>query len=170
MLETFSCCRYTQSPWRYTTLHNKGKSSKVISWNTFGEGLGKSRKPPSYKASPRKKIRLDLNVSSNQKDNICDFSVQTGQEEVSQRKHEKQWNRLMLRLHLHLYLLSDLEKEKEILKEELFNLKTKLQEMEHENEKLENSNFCGYALSSDKICRHYAGFPSVKILESFSIF
>ena len=68
----------------------KGSRPKLYSWNTFGEGLGKSRKPPSYKASPRKKIRLDLNVSSNQKDNICDFSVQTGQEEVSQRKHEKQ--------------------------------------------------------------------------------
>ena len=35
----------------------------------------------------------------------------------------------------------DLEKEKKRLKEELFNLKTKLQEMEQENEKLKNDNF-----------------------------
>ena len=58
-----------------------------------------------------------------------------------------------------------LQKEKERLKEELFNLKTKLQEMEQEHEKLKNSNFCGYVLSSDKICNHYTGFPSVEILE-----
>ena len=62
----------------------KGSRPKLYSWNTFGEGLGKSRKPPSYRTSPRKTIRLDLNVSSNKNDNICDFSVQTGQEEVSQ--------------------------------------------------------------------------------------
>ena len=33
-------------------------------------------------------MRLDLDVSSNQKDNICDFSVQAGQEEVSQSCNE----------------------------------------------------------------------------------
>ena len=38
--------------------------------------------------------------------------------------------------------------------------------MEQENEKLKNDNFCGYVLFSDKICNHYTGFPSVKILEA----
>ena len=38
--------------------------------------------------------------------------------------------------------------------------------MEQEREKLKNSNFCGYVLPSDKICDHYIGFPSVKILET----
>ena len=35
----------------------------------------------------------------------------------------------------------------------------------NENEKLKNDNFCDYVLSSDKICNHYTGFPSVEILE-----
>ena len=38
--------------------------------------------------------------------------------------------------------------------------------MEQENKKLKNDNFCDYVLSSDKICNHYTGFPSVKILEA----
>ena len=66
----------------------KGSRLKLHSWDTFGEGLGKTRKLPSYRTSPRKKIRLNLDVGSNQKDNICDFSVQAGQEEVSQNCNE----------------------------------------------------------------------------------
>ena len=58
-----------------------------------------------------------------------------------------------------------MEKEKERLKEELFNLKTKLQEMKQGNEKLKNENFCDSVLSSCKISNQYTGFPSVKILE-----
>ena len=61
----------------------KGSRPKLHSWDTFGEGLSKSRKPPSYRTSPRKKMRLDLDVSSNQKGNICDFFVPARQEEVS---------------------------------------------------------------------------------------
>ena len=38
--------------------------------------------------------------------------------------------------------------------------------MEKENEKLKNNNFCDYLLSTDKICNHYTGFPSVKISEA----
>ena len=38
--------------------------------------------------------------------------------------------------------------------------------MEQENKKLKNDNLCDYVLSSDKICNHYTGFPSVKILEA----
>ena len=60
----------------------KGSHPKLQLWNTFGQRLGKSRKPPSYRTSPRKKMCLDLDVSSNQEDNICDFSAQAGQEEV----------------------------------------------------------------------------------------
>ena len=54
------------------TRHSLKKRShpKLHSWNTFGEGLGKSRKPTSYRTSPKKKIPLDLDVSSNQKDNL----------------------------------------------------------------------------------------------------
>ena len=66
---------------RYSLL--KGSRPKLHSWNTFGKGLGESRKLPSYRTSPRKKMCLDLDVSSNQEENICDFSVQAGQEEVS---------------------------------------------------------------------------------------
>ena len=62
----------------HDTVYKKGSRPKLLSWNTFGEGLGKSRKTPSYRTSPRKKIRLDLDVSSNQKDSINDFSIQTG--------------------------------------------------------------------------------------------
>ena len=64
------------------------------------------------------------------------------------------------------FVPDDSEKEKERLKEELFNLKTKLQEMERENEKLKNGNFSDYVLSFDKICNYYKGFPSVTILEA----
>ena len=64
------------------------------------------------------------------------------------------------------FVSGDLGKEKERLNKELFNLKTKLQEMEQENEKLKNDNSCDYVLSSDKICNHYTGFPGVKILEA----
>ena len=81
-------------------------------------------------------MRLDLDVSSNQKDNICDFSVQAGQEEVSESCNENKVDFLTE------FVPDDLEKEKERLKEELFNLKTKLQEMEQKNEKLKNENFC----------------------------
>ena len=56
----------------------KGSCPKLHLWDTFGEGLGKRRKPPSYRTSARKKMHLDLEVSSNQEDNICDFSVQAG--------------------------------------------------------------------------------------------
>ena len=148
----------------------KGSRPKLHSWNTFGEGLGKSRKPPSYRTSPRKKMRLDLDVISNQEDNICDFSVQTGQEKVSQSCNENTVDSLNPNTSAvpttFAFVPDDSEKEKERLKEELFNLKTKLQEMEQENEKLKNDNFCDYVLSSDKICNHYTGFPSVKILEA----
>ena len=84
MLETFSCSIYLQSPWWYTKLPNKEKSPKITFMEYFWRRLGKSRKPLSYRTSPRKKIHLDLDVSSNRKDNIFDFSVQAGQEEVSQ--------------------------------------------------------------------------------------
>ena len=62
------------------------------------------------------------------------------------------------------FVLDDFEKEKERLKEP-FKLKTKLLEMEQENEKLKNI-FCYYVLSSDKIRNHYTGFSNVKILEA----
>ena len=64
------------------------------------------------------------------------------------------------------FVPDDLEKEKERLKEELINLKTKLKEMEQENQKLKSKNFCDYELSSGKICNHYTDFPSIKILEA----
>ena len=38
--------------------------------------------------------------------------------------------------------------------------------MEQKNKKLKSDNFCDYVLASDKICNHYTGFPSVKILEA----
>ena len=41
----------------------------------------------------------------------------------------------------------ELETEKERLKEELFDLKIKLPEMEQEHEKLKNNNFCDYVFS-----------------------
>ena len=106
--------------------------------------------------------------SNNQKDNICDFSVQAGQEEVSQNCNENtvDWLNTSALPITFAFVPDDLEKEKERLKEELFDLKIKLQEMEQENEKLKNDNFCDYVLSSDKICNHYTGFPSVKILEA----
>ena len=131
---------------------------------------GKSRKPPFYWTSPRKKIRLDLDVSRNQKDDMCDFSVQAGQEEVSQNCNENTVDSLNANTSAapttFTFVPDDLEKENERKKEELLNLKTKLQEMEQENEKLKNNNFCDYVLSSDKICNHYTGFPSVKILKA----
>ena len=40
------------------------------------------------------------------------------------------------------FVSDDLEKEKERLKEELFDLKIKLPEIEQEHEKLKNNNFC----------------------------
>ena len=42
--------------------------------------------------------------------------------------------------------------------------------MEQKNEKLKKNNFCGYVLSSDKICNHYTDFPSVKILKAIFSF
>ena len=68
------------------------------------------------------------------------------------------------------FVPDDLEKAKGRLKEETFNLKTKLQEMEEEIEKLKNDNFCDCVLFSDKICNHYKNFPSVKILEAILFF
>ena len=62
----------------HDTLYKNGSRPKLLPWNTFGEGQGKSRRTPSYRTSPRKKICLDLDVSSNQKDSINDFSVLTG--------------------------------------------------------------------------------------------
>ena len=121
--------------------------------------------------APRKKIRLNLDVSSNQKDNICDFSAQTGQE-VSQNCNENTVDSLNTSAvpttfaFVHDNLEKEKERKKERMKEKLFNLKTKLQEMEQENEILKNYNFCDYVLSSDKIYNHYTGFPSVKLLEA----
>ena len=103
----------------------KGSRPKLHSWNTFGEGLCKGRKPPSYRTSPRKKICLDLDVScNNQRDNICDFSVQTGQEQVSQNCNENtvDWLNTAALPTTFAFVPDDLEKEKERLKEELFNL------------------------------------------------
>ena len=102
--------------------------------------LGKSRKPLSHRTSPRKKIPLNLDVSSNQKDNICHFSVQTGHEEVSKSCNENTVDSLNANNSAvpttFAFVRDDLEKEKARLKEELFNLQTKLQEMEQENGKL----------------------------------
>ena len=112
----------------------KGSSPKLQPWNTFRDGLGKSRTPPSYKTSPRKEIRQDLDVSSNQKDSICDFSVQTGQEEVPQSCNENTVDSLNANTSTvatkFAFVPDDLENEKERLKEELFNSKSKLQQME----------------------------------------
>ena len=60
------------------------------------------------------------------------------------------------------FVPDDLEEEKKRLEEEHFNLKTKLQEMEQENEKLKNSNLCDHLLSSDKLYNHYKCFSGVK--------
>ena len=61
------------------------------------------------------------------------------------------------------FVPDDLGEEKERKKEEEhFNLKTKLQEMEQENEKLKNNNLCDHLLSSDKLYNHYTCFPGVK--------
>ena len=120
----------------------KGSRPKLHSWDTFGEGLSKSRKPPSYRTSPRKKMRLDLDVSSNQKGNICDFFVPARQEEVSESCNENTVDLLNASTSAlpttFAFVPDDLEKKKERLKEEHFNLKTKRKEMEQRNEKLEN--------------------------------
>ena len=83
-----------------------------------------------------------MDVSNNQKDDICDFFVQTGQEEVSQNCNENKVDSLNTSAvpTTFAFVLDDLEKEKQRLKEELFNLKTKLQEREQEK-KLKNDNF-----------------------------
>ena len=84
---------------------------------------------------------LDLDVNSNQKDNICDFSMQAGQE-VLESCNKNTVDLLNANTSAvpttSTFVPDDLEKEKERLKEELFNLKTKLQETEQENEKLKN--------------------------------
>ena len=86
---TYICLKHSHAAdiYRATggTRHSliKGSCPKLHSWNTFGEGLGKNRKPLYKSTSPRKKICLDLDLSGNQKD-ISDFSVQRGQEQVSQ--------------------------------------------------------------------------------------
>ena len=110
----------------------KGSHPKLHSWNTFGKGLGKSRKPSSYRTLPRKEIRLDLDVSSNQNDNINDLSVETGQEEVSQICNGNTVDSLNANTSAapttFAFVPDYLEKEKERLKEDIFNLKTKFQE------------------------------------------
>ena len=94
------------------TRHSLIKRSrpKLHSWNTFGEGLCKSRKPPSYRTSPWKKIRLNLDVSSNkQKDNICDFLYRQDKKKSHKTVTKTQWTGLILLLyqpHLHLYLMT----------------------------------------------------------------
>ena len=107
-------------------------------------------------------MRLDLAVSSNQEDNICNFSVEAGQEEVTKSCNENTVDSLNPNTsavpNTFVFVPDDSEKEKERLKEELLNLKTKLQEMEQENEKLKNDYFCDYVLSSDKIWNHYKAF------------
>ena len=80
----------------------RGSRPKLHSWNNFGEELGKSRKPPSHRTSPKKKMHLDLDVSSNQKDKISDFIVQTGQDGVSEIVTKTQWTCLVLILLLHI--------------------------------------------------------------------
>ena len=78
-----------------------------------------------------------MDVSSNQKNNIYDFSLQTGQEEISQSCKERPVDSLNPNtsavLTTFAFVPDNLEKERERLKEEFFNLKTKLQEMEQEN-------------------------------------
>ena len=118
----------------------KGSRSKLHPWNTFRDGLGKSRTPPSDRTSPRKEIRQDLDVSSNQKDSICDFFVQTGQKEVSQSCNENTVDSLNANTSTvptkFAFVPDGLENEKERLKEELFNSKSKLQEMNKEMKNL----------------------------------
>ena len=76
---------------------------------------------------------LDLDVNSNQKDNIRDFSTQAGQE-VLESCNKNTVDLLNANTSAvpttSTFVPDDLEKEKERLKEELFNLKTKLQETE----------------------------------------
>ena len=71
---------------------------------------------------------------SDQKDNISDISVQTGQEEVSQNCKKITVDSLNANTSdaptTYAFVPDDLEKAKERLKEELFNLKTKLQEIQ----------------------------------------
>ena len=111
-----------------------------------------------------------MDVSSNHKDNICAFSVQAGQEEVSESCNKNTVDLLNANTcavpTTLAFVPDDLDKEKERLKEELFNLKTKLQEMEQENENLKNENFCDCVFPSDKTCNHYMGLSSIKILEA----
>ena len=89
----------------------KGSRPKLHSWNSFGGGLSESRKPSSYWASATKKMRLDLDVCSNQKDNICYFFVQEDKKKSQKVVTKTQWTCLMLILlpcqpHLHLYLMT----------------------------------------------------------------
>ena len=85
-------------------------------------------------------MRLDLDVSSNQKDNICDFSVQAGQEEVSESCNENTVDFLTE------FVPDDLEKEKERLKEELFNLKLNFRKWNRKTKNLKMkifvTNYC----------------------------
>ena len=110
----------------------KGSRPKLHSRNTFGDGLGNSRKSPSYRKSPRMKTRLDLDFSSKQKDNISDLSVQTEQEEISQSCNGNTLDSLNANISAvpatFAFVPDDLEKEKERLTEGIFNLKTKFQE------------------------------------------
>ena len=128
MLKTISCCRYIRTPG--STRHSliKGSCPKLHSWNTFGEE--KSKKPASYRTLPRKKIRLDLDVSSNQEDDICNFFVQAGQEEVSESCNENTVDLLNANISAipttSAFVPDDLVREKLRLKEEIFSLKIKL--------------------------------------------
>ena len=88
----------------------KGSRPKLHSWNSFGGGLSESRKPSSYWASATKKMRLDLDVCSNQKDNVY-FFVQENKKKSQKVVTKTQWTCLMLILlpcqpHLHLYLMT----------------------------------------------------------------
>ena len=105
---TYICSKHFQVAGIYRdpggTRHSliKGSRPKLLSWNTFGEGLGKSRKPPSYRTSPRKKMRLDLEVSSNQEDNICIFMYNQDKNKKSHKVVTKtQWTYLILILLLY---------------------------------------------------------------------
>ena len=145
---------------------------KLHSWSRFEEGLGKRRKPQSYKTWTRMKMFLHFNVSSTQEDNICNFLVQVKQKEFSKccEENKKDWFILMLLLHQpHLHYVWRLrEGEKKIEKK---NIEVnKLQEIERENEKLTNNIFYGYELSSNKIYNHYVGILIVNILETAFLF
>ena len=71
-----------------------------------------------------------MDVSSNQEDNICNFSVQAGQEEVSESCNKNTVDLLNANIYAipttSAFVPDDLVKEKLRLKEEIFSLKIKL--------------------------------------------